>query len=326
MAKTKIVFTSCIRYNEYTDQPEWDEIAKADPDYLFLLGDNIYMDYGFLPSIRPLKWEFGNIPRLYTVECFKEQMRKKYEEQFAVPQFKELVAKMRAKNGFFGTWDDHDFLWNNAYGGNVDSFWAKICQVEEKRSISRDLFHEYMDCSTNRPEVYCHVDTPFARVIILDNRYHATSPKAANAALMGNEQMEFLKAKLDHDLPYTIICGGLTLTEGGEDWSKYPFEFGRFAQLVLDKKVIYLGGDIHDNKFNSPAPNNKPPCYEIVSSGLSINDCGLPIKTDDVRNWGTLDIDENEIIVTLRDIEGTTRYRIDSKTWDQQRLGRVFNP
>ncbi|MBA4381963.1 MAG: hypothetical protein C0406_05295 [Sideroxydans sp.] len=326
MTKTKIVFTSCVRYKEKTRQPEWDEIAKSDPDYLLLLGDNIYMDYGLVPTLDPFKWEPGYKPCFYSVDVFEKKLRQKYTEQWKVPEFANLVTKMRAKNGFFGTWDDHDFLWNNAYGADTHTLCGKFGKVAEKKAISRALFHEFINCSTLPSEVYCHVDTPFARVIILDNRYHATSPKAKNAVLLGSDQMKFLKDKLEHDLPYTIICGGLTLTEGGENWSNYDNEFGEFSKFVSQKKVIYLGGDIHQNLFKAPTPNNKSPCFEIISSGLSINKLALPFKFDDVRNWGTLDIDENEITVSLRDIEGTSRYRIDGNTWESQYLDRVPHP
>mgnify|MGYP003416429934 CR=1 FL=1 len=53
---TKIAFASCCRIESFPDQPVWADVAAEDPDYLFLLGDQIYMDYGFFgdePDARP---------------------------------------------------------------------------------------------------------------------------------------------------------------------------------------------------------------------------------------------------------------------------------
>jgi hypothetical protein len=43
----KIAFTSCFRVEAFPQQPVWQRILDEDPDYLFLLGDTIYMDYGW---------------------------------------------------------------------------------------------------------------------------------------------------------------------------------------------------------------------------------------------------------------------------------------
>lgn len=291
----KIIFTSCTRYEAFKEQKEWAEISAQNPDYLFLLGDNIYMDYG-LPffSSEPI-----GSPEEFTHEEFAKVMEAKYDNQFnRVPEFKELVQKMRQKNGFFAIWDDHDFAWDNAKGANVPC---------EKKDISRALFHKYTNCSTNMPHVYYHVDTPFARIIFLDNRTDA-EVKGKSNKILSDEQFDFIESKMNHDLQYTLICGGLTLTEGSENWTNYPSQLQKLCRLIETKKnVLFLGGDIHKNKFVKPKNLEKLGILtpvQFISSGMQVNYLGLGIPQDDQHNWAMLELEESKLEVTFHNKHG----------------------
>ena len=219
----KIAFTSCTRYEAFKEQPNWNDIYDKDPDYLFLLGDNIYMDYGIVGK------EINRSPSRLLISDFETIMKKKYDNQFKVKEFKRLVDKMKEKNGFYAIWDDHDFAWNDAAGSLV---------VKEKKEISRNLFHEFTNCSTNHPNVYYHIDTPEARVIFIDNRYDS-EPAGINNKLISDEQFLFIEEKLNHNLNYTILCGGLTLTKGHEKWENYPKQLEKLCQLLANKERVF---------------------------------------------------------------------------------------
>lgn len=321
MPRTRIAFTSCARFKPGQVQSAWRDILAADPDYLFLLGDQIYMDFGFWP----FSSEYRSKPKKYSLELFARVMRDKYERQWGEPNFAALLAHMRAKSGFYGVWDDHDFAWNNAYGN--DATLSADVHMAEKRDIARGLFHEFMACAPQPPEIYGAIDTPLARVIFLDNRYHATPPHVSSPALMGPVQMDFLRHQLQHERTYTVICGGLTLSYSAENWSKYKAEFAEFRQLVQGAgKVLYLGGDIHKNAFKAPSVRGLPPCYEIISSGLCVNYLGLPFEFDRRRNWTLLTLDAQQVRVDQHDKKGITRYRIDTASWAHQVLAREERP
>jgi alkaline phosphatase D len=173
--------------------------------------------------------------------------------------------------------------------------------------------------------LYGYVDTPHARVILLDNRFHATPLDVDQPALMGQTQMDWLATHLQHDRAYTLIAGGLTLTHSAENWSNYHAEFDRFKALIVGKKrVIYLGGDIHRNAFGAPGSDGVPPCYELISSGVCVNMLGLPFEFDRRRNWTLLEIDEAGVLVSQHDKKGVMRYRIDAASWQYQALGRAL--
>ncbi len=280
----KIVFTSCIRYEAFKEQKEWDYIYDEDPDYLFLLGDNIYMDYG----IWPFSKDYIGTPKKYSVEKFKRVMEQKYINQFEkVPSFKRLVDKMRAKNGFYAIWDDHDFAWNNVNGALVDA---------EKKEVSRALFHQYTQCSTNMPNVYYHIDTPLARVIFIDNRFDAEK-FGENNKVISDEQFAFIEEKLEHNLQYTLLCGGISLTESSENWSKYPMQLKKLCNLIENKpNTFFLAGDVHYNKFVPPKTFRNLNCKtppQFISSGMHINLLGLGISIDNRHNWAVLNLEEN---------------------------------
>lgn len=317
MSTTTIAFTSCTRYKLGQAQTVWRDILQADPDYLFLLGDQIYMDFGLWPFSR----SYTGKPKKDSLTQFEATMRSRYEQQWAEPHFARLVSHMRAKRGLFGVWDDHDFAWNNAYG--ADATCPPSAHLAEKVAISRQLFHQFMDCAPQAPFLYGSHDTELARFIFLDNRSYATPLSASQPVLMGDAQMDFLEQQLAHDLAYTVICGGLTLLHSGESWSRYTQEFARFGRLVQERPgVLYLGGDVHRNLFTPPQAKGLPPCYELISSGACVNYLGLPFAFDERRNWSLLTLTAEELALSQFDKNGVTRWRIERHSWRHQALGR----
>lgn len=311
----RVAFTSCARFKPGQAQWGWAEIEAAQPDVLLLLGDQIYMDFGLWPFAA----EPQRAPRRYSVAQFAQVMRAKYAAQWAEPHFAHLLAVMRARGGLMGVWDDHDFGWNNAYG--LDPLAPQRVHLAEKVAVARALFHEFMDCAVQPPLLYGARDWPLARVIVLDNRSYATPLSVQPAALMGQLQMRWLAQALHHTQPYTLVCGGLTLTHSAENWSRYGDEFAQFTHAARDVPgLLYLGGDIHRNAFDPPAPGGAP-CYQLTASGLNVNVLGLPFEWDRRRNWGLVELDPAGVQVSLHDKHGCTRWAIDRHTWTHRYLG-----
>lgn len=309
----KIAFTSCINITQYPNQPWWKDIEEQDPDYLFLLGDNIYMDYP-LPK-EPFKYEL----KLMSANIYEQEMSNKYEGQFNENNFKSLFDKLNQDKRVFGIWDDHDFLWNDSKGAHLVKNDSKLgIDILKKLSISRKLFHQYFQkCSSNYPELFYFIDTPLARVIFLDTRSYSEKARTNNI-LLGQNQFEYLEKSLIHDKKYTIICAGQTLSEGRfksqkankENWSGYPMELVKFCRLIADKQnVIFLSGDIHCNRFVPRITLSKikgikkpsevsdvefkslmtPP--QFISSGFALKMPGA------LKNWAMLNIDDEGLSI-----------------------------
>lgn len=298
----KVAFASCCRYEAFDDQPEWAAIQAQDPDYLMLLGDQIYMDYGYVGE-EPI-WR-----KPHDVEQFKARMEAKYQQQFREKHFAALFAQMHAKNAVLATWDDHDFAWNGACGGEMTSPF----ELQIKR-IALEQFCQNYRFPEGREHLYEYRDTEQARLVVLDCRSYAQRP-GNDRDLLGEAQFVFLEQVLQHDRPFTIIGSSLTIADGGENWGKYKRDLARLIELLRQceaggSRVFWLSGDIHRNSFRAPARHF--PFFEITSSGLAVNYLGLGgwPHLDDCHNWGLLEIDKDGVFVMLVGRRRTCRYRI----------------
>jgi len=158
-----------------------------------------------------------------------------------------------------------------------------------------------MNCSTNLPNTYYHVDTELARVIFIDIRWDAEE-KGDSSILLSEEQFKFIEDALNHHKKYTLLCSGITLTEGpGEKWINYPGQLKRLCQLIDGKpNVLFLAGDIHRNKYVKPKYISNINCntpFQLTSSGMAVNYFGLPVGLDDCHNWALLELSSNAVEV-----------------------------
>ena len=102
----RIAFVSCVFTALYPDQPVWGWIAAQQPDRLVLLGDSTYFDI-----------DSASHPRDMHDWAFAQHLYQRYAELIAQPQFAALVGAM-PPGTVHAIWDDHDFLWNDATGGD----------------------------------------------------------------------------------------------------------------------------------------------------------------------------------------------------------------
>lgn len=318
---TTIAFGSCSRHQKDPEQRVWNFIRSKSPDYLLLLGDQIYMDFG-LPLFGGNLYE----PRQMGVGEFASTMYGHYRTQFSIPSFRELVQSIPAGN-IHCTWDDHDFAWNNAVGGKADD---EHQVPQDKLRVSRHLIGQYRQALAARVPTYPPapdwpadpatlpdlggVQESFVvdgiRVILLDLRTWADLPGDECELLGGpeGEQERWLTGQLAQPEQEVILCSSLTLTKG-TSWEDYPRSYGRLLERIAirEKKVLVLSGDIHVNRLKTHRnPFGGYPVHEGTSSGLAITgyklsylgplgNCGFvtispaTIRVDLFRDAGTPD-------------------------------------
>lgn len=288
----KIAFASCINLEQYPDQTVWDDIAAEQPDYLFLLGDQIYMDF----------WPHLGAPEHWTDQEFEAGMRERYTRQWAEPHFKRLREQVNAREGVYGTWDDHDFAWNNADGRNVSA---------SKKQIAARLFSDFFGSTRRADGVYHTVPlreggATVGKAIFLDTRWNRDVP-GENNDLLGEQQFRFLENELAQlpESALTIVCAGTPQRATAKGWALYPRDWRRFQQLIGSRRALFLSGDIHENAFLPPSGGSK--LFEIVSSGAAVKKYAAIGKR---RNYGLLDWSPARTRVTLVDKRGAQRYTI----------------
>jgi alkaline phosphatase D len=269
----KIAFASCTKIQNQPVQPVWRRILDKQPDHLLLLGDNVYA-----PGVS------GSLKKL----------EKRYRQQFVEANFRELIDRVP----FNAIWDDHDFAWNDAKGAHISS-----TKYKEK---SRALFHEFMNCSTNRPHVYHAFEKGDVKFIMLDVRYYREKNHIRrNATVLGDEQAAWLEAELKHKKRYTVVCSGSCLTEGTEKLEHYDEFYPHLCALLKKSpRTLFLCGDVHENAFKA-----HDGFYEVISSGAG---------RDNLNNYGLIDFGTDNVTITLigekRQRDNLTR-TIRSKDW-----------
>ncbi|SFQ51429.1 PhoD-like phosphatase [Variovorax sp. OK605] len=306
----KIAFTSCMNFRSGPkgSQRVWNRIAEQQPDYLFLLGDQIYMD--FFPDLgEPAEWD---------VATFEQKMTGHYTDQWGVPNFKLLFDALRQQQdnggGVYGTWDDHDFAWNNVLGAKVDP---------AVKAVSRKLFRQFMQIEQvplQKDGIYYaiplfHEQQKIGKAIFLDTRWNREKP-GDHSALIGDKQFDFLAQELANETGFVLICAGTPIRATGDGWMRYSDEYARLRSLTFGRKTIFLSGDIHENSFVPPGGSTK--FFEIVSSGAFVTKYKF---AGDRENFGILDFSPERTDVKLFDIHGLEHHKIiDNASFDYQEL------
>ena len=214
----RFAFGSCNDQND--KQPLWNDLIKQKPDLWVWGGDNIYADWGKSDAVK-----------------------RAYKIQNAQPDY----VKFKSMTPMIGTWDDHDYAYNNADGN--------IGLKKESQRLHLDFFDVPAD-SPRRLQEGIYTTHQFSgeggqkiKFIILDNRYFKdVDPKAP---MLGEAQWLWLENELKTstaDLHFFVV--GLSVFSPTlpytEEWWHYPKEVERMQKILKDVKApVFLTGDKH---------------------------------------------------------------------------------
>lgn len=300
---TRIAFASCANIELRSHgQIAWAQMADATPELLLLLGDTTYMNWD-----DPLPGETGWEP---------ERLAANYARQFDVPDFQHLLQAQPT----LAIWDDHDLGPNDSCGGEMPA---------EQVAFSRALFDRYlhMAINANKPQMYCSHDIGPVRVIMLDVRTHRTHSNGnLPPTVLGDAQEGWLWHQLaTNTQPYTVIASGSVTDRGidGHKFRDYPVFYQRLLQELRHggktgadgrpRKVLFLSGDIHDNRWRPQAG-----FFEATSSGVA---CIAPRNGPPIDNWGLLEFDTtaDEVRIHLRGRAPsyTRTHRVQLSSWQE---------
>jgi alkaline phosphatase D len=250
-----VAFGSCNR--DEMPQPVWPAVTALEPDLWIWGGDNIYADW-YEPEGKRVKYKVDHA-----------WITERYAAQFNRPDY----TAFREATPILGTWDDHDYGKNNAVGDY------------KLKEVSRDLALTFFEVPLSdprwtRPGLYGSYEFgptgKRTRVILIDNRYFATSPKAEPKTLLGTEQKAWLEKQLtesDADL-HLIVSGSQFVSDQHrwDSWGKYPEE----RQWLIDRirehqrRVVFISGDRHIHEISVlEGEGNDYPIADITSSGLT---------------------------------------------------------
>lgn len=300
----RIAFTSCFSADICGQQPVWGEIAQAAPDVLVLLGDAVYLDCSLGQNAESVK--------RMAPQAFAQHVHACYAHQLAQPDFRQLLADLPALK-VHAIWDDHDFLWDNAHGGDLPVvLWASHLDVtrfyfDAFQRVLRDHAPDAFPSATawspgTRAPGYRKVPlTPAGDVLL-----HLTDGRSWRSReqrrMLGELQMDALAAGIENapDAVHLVASGSTFESLHGESWLKAPAEHARLCALARKHRVLVLSGDVHKvlaPNYPLDAGGRFDRLYEATASGAGVRtlvSLGSPL-----RNFGLLDIDDAFVRVKL---------------------------
>lgn len=312
----RIVFGSCCRQDQ--PAPVFDGILAARPELFLLIGDNIYGDTADMAELKA---------------------------RYAKQDERESFKKLRAACPILGTWDDHDYGFNDSG--------AEHAQKQESQQAFLDFFGvPATDPRRKQAGVYhAQVFGPPGKevqVILLDTRYFrgplkkmegkpekGTGPYVPNddpvSGMLGDAQWQWLETQLKKPARVRIVASSVQLAieeQGWEKWSNLPRERARFFKLLKDTGaggVVVISGDRHAgelSKLEQKDTGLKYPLYDLTSSSLN-QPLKQFLKFDPNRhrvgalmldaNFGSLTVDwgkdDPEITLQLHDDKGVSKLK-----------------
>lgn len=234
----RIAFGSCNNQNDA--QPLWKDLLAQRPDLWIWSGDAVYGDW---KSAEALEAAFN-----------KQNENKDYQD-------------VKLQIPMIGTWDDHDFAFDNADG--------RLSYKKIAQKLYLDFLGEPADSSRRKQEgiyrsYYFTSQGHKIKVILLDNRYFKNLER--DAEMLGNVQWNWLEEELKNsqaDLHFFVT--GLSiyspLLKYTEEWREHRGEFNRLNALLKKYKPkgrVFLTGDKH---FSSIFMRNGE--LEFLSSGMT---------------------------------------------------------
>ncbi len=284
---TKIAFGSCA--TQQRPCPIWSTIADYQPDWLLLLGDNIYADVveGRLKPATP------------------ERIQEAYDELARFPDF----MRLRQQTPIFATWDDHDY-------GNNDA------GVEwEHKDAAAKMFHDFFGTPADSPlrkqrGIYDAkiIGPPGKRVqmIMLDTRYFrselekGTEPlpgfrakpyvaaSGEGVTMLGDAQWKWLAEQLKQPAELRIIGSSIQVLSDDhpfEKWGNMPAERERLFELIRSQEasgVVIISGDRHLGEISVDNDVVGYPLYDVTASGLNQANLGWRMPEPNVRRHSSL--------------------------------------
>ena len=280
----KVAFTSCMDPIDSPKQKVWKYIREHRPDLLILLGDNVYLDYGGTSD----NWDNEEPQRLSDDE-FARALYTRYQAQASIDNFRDAVNEIPRVEII---WDDHDFIGNNSNGYDYRNPTTNDANNNPPRKhlISKALFYQYSEWLNTRPlpvaypampsmqamlgqadqGIQRHFDIDQTRFIMTDVRFYrqgrdeeAARPDNPAGAILGEEQQQWVRAKIEEWSGVKVICAGTALNSSS-GWVTYP-DYAWLKSLDL-ANCVFATGDIHKAVIQY---HDDLGVMEIVASGAA---------------------------------------------------------
>ncbi len=253
----RIAFGSCAYINETNDDRPgnpygadyqiFDNLAKARPDLMLWLGDNVYL--------REPDWNS------------RSGILHRYTHTRSLPEMQALLAG----SAHYAIWDDHDYGPNDCDRG----FWNKEQTLDAFKLFWANQRYGMDNRSGGINSVLSWGDVD---IFLMDDRWWRTPDKrkTGDRTILGKEQFEWLIDNLaSSTAAFKLVCiGGQVLNSEAlfENYSTYPDERKKLIDAIHAENisgVIFLSGDRHHTEFSAITDAGFYPIYDFTCSPLT---------------------------------------------------------
>lgn len=246
----RLAIASCMDDNFSQHFKIWDALAKTNPEYVLMIGDNVYVDKG--------KGGLGK--KLFVDE---ELLWKRYVDiRLSIPfYFSSKLIPVHA------LWDDHDY---GTSGPGVEF---------KNKDQSRDVFESFFAQNLSEDEWFKGVGVGGLlslgdfNLYFLDARsFRSGDPSSEH---IGVDQYKWLMGRISEESSPSLLIKGDQFFGGYHDWDSYeknhPREFQKFSEDLKKTQApfVFISGDRHMSEIMQfPRSLFGKPSFEITSSPM----------------------------------------------------------
>jgi alkaline phosphatase D len=259
----------------------WSVLNQQNPEYMLMIGDNVYADRGGMNSILAVS---------------PEVLWKRYTDvRMTLPIFfeKKLIP-------IHAVWDDHDYGENNS--GETYKYKNESKEIFET-FFAQSLSEDDWEPATGTGGLLTLGDF---NLYFLDARFHRSND--ADGTHLGDEQTDWLMKKLAEENTPSFIVKGDQFFGGYHRFDsfegKHPKAFRDFTDKLgkLETPFVFLSGDRHMSEIMQfPRSIFNRPSFEITSS--PVHGKVYP-ETQDSNPWRVV---ANHKFVNFTIIQNTAR-------------------
>ncbi|QEG33189.1 alkaline phosphatase D family protein [Bythopirellula goksoeyrii] len=228
----------------------WDTISTQEPDALFLLGDNVYID---LPEE----------PRgLHQYTYYRRQSQ---------PEFRRLTASTPV----YAIWDDHDAAMDDVWLGpyhDRPAWKPAMLQIFKENWVNPGYGDE------ESPGCWFKASFGDIDCFFLETRYFRTNPFGKDPTMLGAVEKTWLLSELKNSkATFKVIVSSVpwapNAKPGSHDtWDGFPKEREEIFRSIETNKingVLLLSADRHRSEAWKIDRSNGYPLYDLMSSKLT---------------------------------------------------------
>ncbi|MBI9060167.1 MAG: alkaline phosphatase D family protein [Labilibaculum sp.] len=250
------VFSACLR-QKYMGYDIFTQIKSHNPNFVALLGDQMYADYD--GNVNILESYLSN-DSLREALALKEEMI--LDDKTVLDAFRSKYSRVYYKEGFqnmassiplLAIWDDHDYGEDNS---------DKTYRYKDEAKIAfKENFPQY-PFEQNDEGIYYKIKIADVDIFVLDTRWYRSrmdEEDGKNKTMLGDKQLHWLFDGIKNsNSKFKIIISSVSMNDYGGDtssdkdgidnWKGYKFERNKILSLINDKNikgVLVFSGDQH---------------------------------------------------------------------------------